>query len=173
MQMFTRVGRKRTIPHLVVCCGVCPYSHTRSNVSRHEQVERTKTERRVLEVAAGCEFIMTMSFAFQTEARLYIVLEYCGGGELFFHLSRSVSSGCSLCVCVCLVCVLVCEGGRPAVTHSVRVGRVGGVGGRWVGSVMESMSLKYLRFILQFCLHSSRLSQVSQVPRACGQVLCS
>ena len=24
----------------------------------------------------------------QTEARLYIVLEYCTGGELFFHLSR-------------------------------------------------------------------------------------
>jgi serine/threonine protein kinase len=24
----------------------------------------------------------------QTEEKLYFVLDYCGGGELFFHLSR-------------------------------------------------------------------------------------
>lgn len=60
----------------------------KSKLRRQKQVERTKTERRVLEIAADSPFIMSMSYAFQTDERLYIVLEYCTGGELFFHLSR-------------------------------------------------------------------------------------
>jgi serum/glucocorticoid-regulated kinase 2 len=31
---------------------------------------------------------MKLHYAFQTEERLYLVLDYCPGGELFFHLSR-------------------------------------------------------------------------------------
>jgi len=60
----------------------------KSKLRRAKQVERTKTERRVLEICENNPFIMTMSYAFQTEEKLYIVLEYCSGGELFFHLSR-------------------------------------------------------------------------------------
>ena len=60
----------------------------KSKLRRAKQVERTKTERRVLEVCDGHPFIMSMFYAFQTEEKLYIVLEYCPGGELFFHLSR-------------------------------------------------------------------------------------
>ena len=33
-------------------------------------------------------FIMKLYFAFQTYDKLYLVLDYCGGGEIFFHLSR-------------------------------------------------------------------------------------
>lgn len=60
----------------------------KSKLRRAKQVERTKTERRVLEVCENHPFVMNMSYAFQTEEKLYIVLEYCSGGELFFHLSR-------------------------------------------------------------------------------------
>mmetsp|Transcript_48780 Transcript_48780/g.62596 ORF Transcript_48780/g.62596 Transcript_48780/m.62596 type:complete len:702 (-) Transcript_48780:145-2250(-) len=60
----------------------------KSKLRRAKQVERTKTERRVLEICDGQHFIMSMFFAFQTAEKLYIVLEYCPGGELFFHLSR-------------------------------------------------------------------------------------
>lgn len=60
----------------------------KAKLKRPKQIERTKTERRVLELSKDHPFIMSMSFAFQTPARLYIVLEYCPGGELFFHLSR-------------------------------------------------------------------------------------
>ena len=60
----------------------------KSKLRRVKQVERTKTERRVLERCKQHPFIMSMSYAFQTQEKLYIVLEYCSGGELFFHLSR-------------------------------------------------------------------------------------
>merc|ERR1712232_606255 len=52
------------------------------------QVEHTKSERKVLEVASH-PFIVTLHYAFQTPKKLYMVLEYCPGGELFFHLSRA------------------------------------------------------------------------------------
>jgi len=34
-------------------------------------------------------FIVQLHYAFQTPKKLYFVLEYCPGGELFFHLSRA------------------------------------------------------------------------------------
>lgn len=32
---------------------------------------------------------MRLYYAFQNASKLYLVLDYCPGGELFFHLSRS------------------------------------------------------------------------------------
>ena len=51
-------------------------------------MEHTKTERNVLE-AVSHPFIVNMIYAFQTPKKLYFILEYCPGGELFFHLSRA------------------------------------------------------------------------------------
>ena len=59
----------------------------KSHLVRHRQIERTKTERKVLSVLDH-PFIMKMYYAFQTTEKLYLVLDYCPGGELFFHLSR-------------------------------------------------------------------------------------
>jgi len=60
----------------------------KENVLKRNQVEHTKTERNVLE-AVTHPFIVTLHYAFQTPKKLYFVLEYCPGGELFFHLSRA------------------------------------------------------------------------------------
>jgi protein-serine/threonine kinase len=56
-------------------------------ISRN-QVEHTKTERQVLE-SISHPFIVHLHYAFQTPKKLHLVLEYCPGGELFFHLSRA------------------------------------------------------------------------------------
>ena len=60
----------------------------KEHVVKRNQVEHTKTERNVLE-AVSHPFIVNMIYAFQTPKKLYFVLEYCPGGELFFHLSRA------------------------------------------------------------------------------------
>lgn len=59
----------------------------KSHLVRRRQIERTKTERKVLSVLDH-PFIMKMYYAFQNTEKLYLVLDYCPGGELFFHLSR-------------------------------------------------------------------------------------
>lgn len=60
----------------------------KEHLVRRNQVERTKTERRVLE--AVCHpFIVTLHSAFQTSTQLFFVLEHCPGGELLFHLNRA------------------------------------------------------------------------------------
>ena len=60
---------------------------SKPNVVKRKQVEHTRTERVVLGVIDH-PFIASMHFAFQTTSKLYFVLEYCPGGEVFFHLSR-------------------------------------------------------------------------------------
>lgn len=36
-----------------------------------------------------CPFIVRMHYAFQTVSKLYIVMDFAAGGELFYHLRRS------------------------------------------------------------------------------------
>ena len=50
----------------------------------------TITERKVLE-SAKCPFIVKLIYAFQTPLKLYLVMEYMSGGELFFHLTKEGS----------------------------------------------------------------------------------
>jgi serum/glucocorticoid-regulated kinase 2 len=52
-----------------------------------KQVDHTKAEREVLS-AFQHPFLMGLKFAFQTNARLYLVMEFFRGGELFFHLRK-------------------------------------------------------------------------------------
>ncbi|GMH53907.1 hypothetical protein TrRE_jg1631 [Triparma retinervis] len=59
----------------------------KANVVKRKQVEHTRTERRVLG-GVNHPFIVHLHYAFQTDSKLYFVLDYCPGGELFFHLSR-------------------------------------------------------------------------------------
>lgn len=60
----------------------------KEHVVNRNQVEHTATERRVLEHVSH-PFIVPLHYAFQTPKKLYLVLGFCPGGELFFHLSRA------------------------------------------------------------------------------------
>lgn len=57
-------------------------------IIRRHQIQHTRTERAVLE-SIRHPFIVELYYAFQTPKKLYFVMEYCPGGELFFHLSRA------------------------------------------------------------------------------------
>lgn len=59
----------------------------KENIIKRKQVEHTNTERRVLGYTKH-PFIVGLHYAFQTKENLYFVLDYCAGGELFFHLGR-------------------------------------------------------------------------------------
>lgn len=56
-------------------------------VVKRNQVEHTRTERSVLGYV-NHPFIVGMKMAFQSKNKLYFVLDYCPGGELFYHLGR-------------------------------------------------------------------------------------
>ena len=79
-------------------------------VQKKKTAEHTKTERQVLEAIRSCPFLVRMYYAFQTDAKLYLILgecdckvassndctvlincplciaDYVSGGELFTHL---------------------------------------------------------------------------------------
>jgi len=59
----------------------------KDNIIKRNQVEHTRTERSVLGYVDH-PFIVGLNMAFQSKDKLYFVLDYCAGGELFFHLSK-------------------------------------------------------------------------------------
>uniref|UniRef100_A0A7S4DZX4 non-specific serine/threonine protein kinase n=2 Tax=Lotharella globosa TaxID=91324 RepID=A0A7S4DZX4_9EUKA len=56
-------------------------------IVKRDQVEYTKAERKILQ-SLQHPFLMTLRFAFQTSQKLYFVLDFYRGGELFFHLKN-------------------------------------------------------------------------------------
>lgn len=52
-----------------------------------KQVDHTLAERKVLQ-GFQHPFLVGLEFAFQTEAKLYLVMNFYKGGELFFHLRK-------------------------------------------------------------------------------------
>jgi len=60
----------------------------KQRVFQRHQVEHTKTERRVLGYL-NHPFLVSLHYAFQTDQKLFLVLDYAAGGELFFHLSKA------------------------------------------------------------------------------------
>ncbi|KAH6881759.1 serine/threonine-protein kinase YPK2/YKR2 [Alternaria rosae] len=59
------------------------------DVIRLKQVEHVRNERNVLAKVAGHPFITTMVASFQSLDSLYMVLDYCPGGEVFSYLRRA------------------------------------------------------------------------------------
>ena len=57
----------------------------KQDIIRRQQVEHTRAERRILGEIEH-PFIVSLRFAFQTPTKLYLVTDYCAGGELFHHL---------------------------------------------------------------------------------------
>jgi serine/threonine protein kinase len=59
----------------------------KDHIINRNQVEHTKTERNVLGKVEH-PFIVGLNMAFQSKEKLYFVLDYCAGGELFYHLTE-------------------------------------------------------------------------------------
>jgi len=59
----------------------------KDELKKRNQVEHTMTERRILEKIQH-PFIVSLQYSFQSKAKLYFVLDYCPGGELFFYLQN-------------------------------------------------------------------------------------
>lgn len=59
----------------------------KSRVLARKQVEHTKSERKILE-EINHPFLSRLEFAFQTEGKLYIGMEFLAGGPLFYHLQQ-------------------------------------------------------------------------------------
>ncbi|KAL1883132.1 hypothetical protein VTK73DRAFT_9499 [Phialemonium thermophilum] len=58
-----------------------------SLVVHKKLVEQTKTERQILESVNRHPFVVKLFYAFQDQEKLYLILEYGQGGELFTHLN--------------------------------------------------------------------------------------
>ncbi len=50
-------------------------------------IEQTRTERTILESVNRHPFVVKLYYAFQDHEKLYLILEYAQGGELFHHLA--------------------------------------------------------------------------------------
>ena len=54
---------------------------------KRNQVNHIKAERKIMELVDH-PFIVKLRYAFQSPQKLYMVMDYCPGGELFFHIQR-------------------------------------------------------------------------------------
>ena len=58
------------------------------SVEQKKQENHVLTERKILIEMNNCPFMINFYYSFQSEKKLYFVLEYCPGGELFELLSK-------------------------------------------------------------------------------------
>jgi len=54
----------------------------------YDQIESTLLEKEIL-MKADHPFLVGMEYVFQTEARIFFVMKFVRGGELFMHLRKS------------------------------------------------------------------------------------
>jgi len=57
----------------------------KKNIVDRGEVEHTKTERNIL-MRINHPFLMKLHYSFQTPDKLYLVMDFINGGELFYHL---------------------------------------------------------------------------------------
>ncbi|KAF7643337.1 hypothetical protein LDENG_00241220, partial [Lucifuga dentata] len=53
-----------------------------------EDIDWVQTEKHVFEQASTNPFLVGLHSCFQTESRLFLVIEYVNGGDLMFHMQR-------------------------------------------------------------------------------------
>lgn len=59
----------------------------KENIIAKNQVTHTKDEKSILQRIKH-PFIVNLHYAFQTPEKLYMILDYVNGGELFYHLKK-------------------------------------------------------------------------------------
>ncbi|XP_076464763.1 ribosomal protein S6 kinase alpha-5-like [Babylonia areolata] len=59
-----------------------------SIVHKAKTTEHTITERQVLEAIRDSPFLVTLHYAFQTDSKLNLILDFVNGGEMFTHLNQ-------------------------------------------------------------------------------------
>jgi serum/glucocorticoid-regulated kinase 2 len=59
----------------------------KKHIVQKKQVKNTWAERKILERVAS-PFIVRLNYAFHNDKKLFLVLDYCPGGELFFYISQ-------------------------------------------------------------------------------------
>jgi len=59
----------------------------KDTIIARKQVTHTKSEKNIL-MKIQHPFIVNLNYAFQTKDKLYMILDYVNGGELFFHLKK-------------------------------------------------------------------------------------
>jgi len=59
----------------------------KKHILDHNEVEHTLSEKHILQQIHH-PFLVNLNFSFQTEDKLYFILDYVNGGELFYHLQR-------------------------------------------------------------------------------------
>jgi len=59
----------------------------KKDIVERQEIQHTLSERNVL-IQATSPFLVGLKFSFQTPEKLYLVLDYMNGGELFYHLQN-------------------------------------------------------------------------------------
>lgn len=59
----------------------------KSMFAKRNLIIKTQAEREILGLIKS-PFIVNLYYAFQTEAKLYFVMDFLNGGELFYHLRK-------------------------------------------------------------------------------------
>ncbi|KAI9309974.1 serine/threonine-protein kinase SCH9 [Zopfochytrium polystomum] len=62
----------------------------KKDIVERKEVQHTLAERNVL-IQAASPFLVGLKFSFQTREKLYLVLDYVNGGELFYHLQKETA----------------------------------------------------------------------------------
>eukprot|EP00288_Rhodomonas_lens_P017554 CAMPEP_0177697838 /NCGR_PEP_ID=MMETSP0484_2-20121128/4726_1 /TAXON_ID=354590 /ORGANISM="Rhodomonas lens, Strain RHODO" /LENGTH=531 /DNA_ID=CAMNT_0019208901 /DNA_START=107 /DNA_END=1699 /DNA_ORIENTATION=+ len=60
----------------------------KAHVVKNKKVRHTQTERNIMQKIAH-PFVMRLHYAFQNKGKLYMVMDYLNGGDIFYHLSCS------------------------------------------------------------------------------------
>ena len=78
-------------------------------IVKRNEVKHIMAERNVLMNNVEHPFLVGLHYSFQTSSKLYFVLDYVNGGELFFHLQRErvfEEPRAKSVTCVNVICVL-------------------------------------------------------------------
>jgi len=62
----------------------------KKDIVERQEIQHTLSERNVL-IQATSPFLVGLKFSFQTPEKLYLVLDYMNGGELFYHLQNETA----------------------------------------------------------------------------------